>query len=154
MDKEQQTAMNKAIRLLAMRAHGTTELRGKLYDKGYTRPIVEFVIAECTRLKFLDDRSFAEMYLQELQSRGYGARKCRMSMQRKRLDEELIDELLSEASQEEEIERASVLLERKLKSLSRETDPRKKKEKALRFMISRGFSPSLVFDLFRKLTEQ
>ena len=149
--EENREAMNKAIKLLAVRAHSTFELRHKLRQKGFSAAATNFAISECLRLKFLDDRQFAEMYLQELQSRGYGSRRCRLAMQRKGISGELLDELGDHLSPEAETERAQTLLERKLHTLDRETDPRKKKEKAVRFMLARGFSLSTIMTLYARL---
>ncbi|MDD3117587.1 MAG: regulatory protein RecX [Victivallales bacterium] len=149
---ENRNAMNMAVKLLAVRAHSSAELRDKLLRKGFAEAEVELALSECLRLKFLDDRLFATMYLEELQCRGYGRRRCRMSMQRKGLPGELVTELLDAVSSEDETARAEALLERKLTSLAREKDPRKKKEKAVRFMMSRGFSPGMVITLYERLT--
>ncbi len=43
-------------------------------------------------------------------------------------------------SAESEAQRAREALEYKLRLLARETDPHKKREKAFRFLLSRGFS--------------
>ena len=150
MDDERKV-MDKAMRLLAVRAHSTAELREKLFSKGFSRNLVDFALSECVRLRFLDDRLFAESYLLELQGRGYGGRKCRVAMQRKGLAAELINELLDGGCRDDEAERAGELLKRKLKSLSRETDPRKRKEKALRFMVSRGFPIGMVLELYDRM---
>jgi SOS response regulatory protein OraA/RecX len=68
------------------------------------------------------------------------------------LDGEKINELL-EDSQDDEIEAARRAMESKLRSLARESDPRKKKEKLFRFMINRGFAPGLIFKLLGETQE-
>ena len=137
----QRLAMNKAIRFLSRRQHSRGELRRKLLDRDFPSYIVNNVLDECQRLGFINDRDFATAYLAELQQRGAGHNKCRAAMLAKGLPSELVNEMLHNSTNpDDELARAQQALARKRPSLSRETDPRKHRQKAIRFLLSRGFS--------------
>ena len=67
------------------------------------------------------------------------AGRIRLALRKRGIPAELQEEPL-EAAAETEAERASEALAYKLRLLARETDPRRKREKAFRFLIGRGFS--------------
>ena len=54
------SAMERALRLLSMRAHTSCELRGKLLRAGFPADEVDSAMAECEKRHYLDDRLFAE----------------------------------------------------------------------------------------------
>jgi len=151
--EEYDKAMQRAVKLLTVRAHSTAELREKLFKKEFSAPAVYFSLNECKRLGYLNDRLFTEQYLSEMRGRGWGDRKCRMGLQKKGIDRATIDEVISANENPAEArERAAAVLSRKWQSLQRESDPRKRQEKAFRFMVSRGFPTDLVMQLLREFS--
>ncbi len=153
MSEERIEAMGKAVKFLAARAHSTAELRRKLAIRDFSPSIIESVIEECVRKKYLDDRMFTEYCLDELKNcRGYGPRKCRAYLIKKGIAPEMIDEVMTDKqdSAEVELEQAMEVLKRRMPSLERESDLLKRKEKAIRFMAGRGFS----FDISNRAYEQ
>ncbi|MFA7231479.1 MAG: regulatory protein RecX [Victivallaceae bacterium] len=147
MSKEE--AFDKAMRLLSSHAHSVNELRSKLYRKGFSSQDIAFALNECKRLRLVDDEQFARDYGSEVASRGCGSLKIRNSLRMKGIDRELTAKTLEELSGDE-FEHAVQALNSKLRSLSRETDMRKKRDKACRFLASRGFK----FDIIRKAFDQ
>lgn len=149
--EEHDQAMQRAVKLLTVRAHSSAELRNKLFQKEFSAPAVRFAIDECLRLGYLDDRSFARQYLDEMRGRGWGDRKCRMGLQKKGIEAAIIEEVF-DATEDSEVAyaRAATVFARKWQALQRETDPRRRQEKAFRFMISRGFPSDLVMRLIRE----
>lgn len=151
--KTQKTPMEIAAGLLSRRAHGRAELRRKLLDRGFSRHEAEAALDECARLGFLDDKEFASASTEEMKGRGCGPRKIKSSLLRKGVDSDTVEEALkSDAgfTAASETEAACEALRRKLKSLEREPDLKKRKLKALRFLASRGFSPSASFEAVSK----
>lgn len=131
--------MEKAMRLLSRRALTERELRTKLGAAGYAYPEIRSTVAECRRRGFVNDAQFAADYAGILAARGLGERRIRLALGKRGIPRQLQEQPLEEAA-ESEIQRAREALEYKLRLLSRETDPRKKREKAFRFLVSRGFS--------------
>jgi len=145
IDITREKVLDKAFDILSRRPHSQSELEAKLEKKEYPQEYISFAITECVRLGFINDAEFARLYCEELQFRKYGSRKIEMYMMKKGLDRDLIRQTIDESdSDDDQYERAGEALKKKMKSLSRETDPRKKREKAFRFLVSRGFPVSVV----------
>ncbi|CAN2039987.1 Regulatory protein RecX [Candidatus Magnetomoraceae bacterium gMMP-15] len=150
-NKEYNKAMNTAVRLLSYRNHTEYEISQKLKQRGFDIEIISQIISECQRLKYINDEEYAGLYIEELKAKGYGTYRIRLSLKKKGIISEQINKFLSEhLSEIDEIEIARKAMQKKLKSLSREKDLKKRKEKIYRFLYSRGFSGSVISKLLRK----
>ena len=139
MEKPKKSAMEKAMRLLSRRALSERELLHKLCVAGYPFREARDAVAECRKHGYVNDEAFAADYTELLAGRCLGGRRIRLALRKRGIPAELQEEPL-EAAAETEAERASEALAYKLRLLARETDPRRKREKAFRFLIGRGFS--------------
>ena len=139
MEKPKKSAMEKAMRLLSRRALSERELLNKLCAAGYPFREARDAVAECRKRGYVNDEAFAADYPELLAGRCLGGRRIRLALRKRGIPAELQEEPL-EAAAETEAERASEALAYKLRLLARETDPRRKREKAFRFLIGRGFS--------------
>ncbi|HCG24123.1 MAG TPA: hypothetical protein DE060_12245 [Lentisphaeria bacterium] len=151
---QKKTAMEYAILLLGLRAYSTAELKKKLYAKEYSTAEISQVIQECTRHGFLNDEHYAENLAAAVYARGGGKRKAIQKLRTKGIDSELIKETLAEKEDGNvmtELEAAAGALSRKASAFAREPDPRKRREKALRFLAGRGFSAQVAYEALRKL---
>ena len=150
-----EAAMQFAVKLLAARAHGSKELADKLYKKGFSSVNVRHAIEESTRLGYLDDASFASMYVNELKMRGKGRLFIRNALSKKRLDKETVGEAMENCASdpEEELATAIETLRSKVRSLARESDRQKRRAKAFRFLASRGFAPDIIWKAFASYPE-
>lgn len=133
------SAMERAMRLLSVRAHTSSELRQKLLRAGFPPDEVDRAVAECEKRRYLDDRLFAEDCSNLWMERGHGARAIRCKLRQKGIDAETAAAALDRL-EEQEPEAACRAIEGKLPSLLREKDSRKRRAKALRFLAARGFS--------------
>lgn len=127
------------MRLLSRRALSERELLNKLCAAGYPFREARDAVAECRKRGYVNDEAFAADYTELLAGRCLGGRRIRLALRKRGIPAELQEEPL-EAAAETEAERASEALAYKLRLLARETDPRRKREKAFRFLIGRGFS--------------
>ena len=139
MERPKKSAMEKAMRLLSRRALSERELLNKLCAAGYPFREARDAVAECRKRGYVNDEAFAADYTELLAGRCLGGRRIRLALRKRGIPAELQEEPL-EAAAETEAERASEALAYKLRLLARETDPRRKREKAFRFLIGRGFS--------------
>lgn len=139
MEKPKKNAMEKAMRLLSRRALSERELLNKLCAAGYPFREARDAVAECRKRGYVNDEAFAADYTELLAGRCLGGRRIRLALRKRGIPAELQEEPL-EAAAETEAERASEALAYKLRLLARETDPRRKREKAFRFLVGRGFS--------------
>ena len=146
------TAMERAMRLLSMRAHTSCELRQKLLRAGFPSDEVDPAIAECEKRHYLDDRLFAEDCTNLWLERGHGTRSIRCKLRQKGISAELAAAALGD-SEDQEPEAACRAIDGKIPSLLREKDPRKRRAKALRFLAARGFSGDAVSAAMKRLAE-
>ncbi len=149
---QKKTAMEYAVQLLGLRACSTAELKKKLHAKEYSASEISQVIRECTRHGFLNDELYAENLAAAVYARGGGRRKAIQKLRTKGIDSEIIKETLAEKEDGKimsELEAATGALARKASALAREPDPRKRREKALRFLAGRGFSAQVAYEALR-----
>ena len=139
--------LEKAMRLLSVRSYSERELMKKLrLAKIPAREAAE-AVAECRRRGYLNDELLAEDYAHALVNRGSGSRLVKLQLRKRGLPAEYVETALEKTAGLEP-DAARRALEYKLRLLSRETDPRKKREKAFRFLVSRGFSLDVIRELF------
>ena len=142
---EYRTAWNSALRMLSIRAHSVNELRRKLFKKKFSAETVSQVIDECLRLELIDDAKFAKAYIEELIAGGTGRRVIRKKLSDRGVSHELIDRLMEESfSDNDELAAAETAMRKKLPSLKREPDIRRRREKLFRYMASKGFSYDII----------
>lgn len=148
---EYQNAMNTAVRLLARREHTSFEILQKLGQRGYSRDIIERVLANCRRLDYIDDERTARIYIGQLARRGFGFRRIRLELKKKGLDGELFDIILNERRAEiDEHEIARKVMQKTMKRFESVQDQRKRRDKIYRFLYSRGFEESVIAAIIKK----
>jgi regulatory protein len=123
-----QQAMNAAVRILTHRDHSKYELKQKLQQRGFASAVIDTVILECERLNYIDDKRTARVYISQLKRKRFGISYIRMALKKKRLYGAATKNILLENyAKIEERENAARLLEKKMKTLHREEDLKKKK---------------------------
>jgi regulatory protein len=142
------SAANLALRLLSKRSHTRRELSLKLQQRGFDRKIIDPVINECERLHYLDDEAFARTYRKQMTEKGYGARYVQMAMNKKGFTDRDIEMAFSDYDNvADERTAAQSALVKKVKTLGHLPDNLKKRQKLYRYLCSRGFFPSTVFEV-------
>jgi regulatory protein len=165
--------MEAAAGFLAVRSRSVSETRRRLLQLGYGESIAEEVLDRLGRMGYLDDRAFAQAWLESRdRSRPRGETALRQELRRKGLDDAVIRVALSDraagrsdpaqgrssavAVEDEDLElqpgsvdrdAARRLLARKTASLARETDPRKRCQKAYALLARNGFDPGTCRDV-------
>lgn len=145
------SALDKALKILSASPVSEAELRRKLYRAGYPDILIDQALDECRRHNYINDELLAADSAEYLIARGTGRRMVKVKLRRRGLDKELVDEVIANTDPEEELEAARYALECKLRLLIREKDHRKKREKAFRFLVSRGYSSSIISTLFSEI---
>lgn len=129
------SALDHALRLLAGRAHGRTELESKLKKKGFDPESIAKAIARLDELSLTDDRAFAQSCTASMARRKpEGRLKTRARLKQKGLPDNIIDEAVNGCDQTELCRSAA---EKKLRTLS--APPDQKKKKLITFLKNRGF---------------
>lgn len=145
------SAMEKALKILSTSPVTEVELRRKLFRAGYPEILIDQAVEECRRHNYINDELLASDCAEYLTMRGTGSRLVRLKLRRRGLSEELVKNAMENTDPEAEIEAARYALAGKLRLLSREKDYRKKKEKAFRFLVSRGYTSNVISTLFSEI---
>lgn len=130
-------ARERALRILGYRERSSTELASKLRADGYTPDVVATVVARFTEVQLLDDARFAASFVRMREARGLGSRRIAQELARKGITGDEADALLAESSHSE-IGRARTVLG------GRTPVDRRDRERLMRKLVARGFSPSVA----------
>ena len=150
-DRKKKTALEYAAYLLSVRMYSTAELRKKLLSREYPFPEIRQVIEDFTSKGYLNDALYVENLCSSLTARGDGKRKIAGKLRMKGIAPELIDDTLGKLDLEvPEEEAAWQALQKKRAALLRESDPQKRKEKAVRYLSGHGFSASAAFAVWER----
>ena len=145
------SAMDKALKILSTSPVTEAELRRKLFRAGYPEILIDQAVEECRRRNYINDELLASDCAEYLTMRGTGSRLIRLKLRRRGLSAELVNGAVENTDPEMELEAARYALDCKLRLLSREKDYRKKKEKAFRFLVSRGYTSDVISVLFSEI---
>ena len=139
LPRQYPAALNKAVAMLAQRAHAGGEIRQKLERLHYLEDTIDMVLYKLEKERLLNDEAFAREYAASCARRQMGRSRIRMELARKGLPRELIDRALEELC-EEEADEAAVRLAQKLLRRHNGEDTRKEMQKVLAAMARRGYS--------------
>lgn len=137
------SAWEQALRYLDKRWYSEKKLREKLFARGYPVPEIDETIEQCRRYNLINDEQLAGEFARSQTLRGRGARRIKGELFRHGLTGDAAVQAL-EAIAPLEPEAAQTALQGKLAGWSRETDWRKRREKAFRFLAGRGFAFDIV----------
>ncbi len=153
-EEEISKAKSYVYRILARRMYTTKEIRDKLVERGYVDKIVEDVIAILERYGYLNDRTYAQEWIESrMRSKPKGKIALRQELGRKGIDRSIIEDALSQAFDEsKESEMALDLARRKVRSFNAD-DPVAAKRKLQSFLIRRGFDFEAVKDVIKQVID-
>lgn len=146
--------MNYSLRVLARRSHTVHELREKLTKRPqYTPELAEQVVARLLDLKLLDDEAYVRRHLEfAAGARHQGYLKVASKLSQKGIPLAYTKELWNELDlPEKEIARAAL---EKAKKRFQNIPPEKLYAKKVQFLASRGFDPSVIFELAKERESQ
>lgn len=162
-----------AVRLLARRSYSIASLRKKMLEKEYDETAVGEVIRRFVRCGYLNDHLFAESLAGSLHNAGYGRKRIIAKLREKGVPRDTIKETLEKMEEKEEDtplfssvpeknlhasdgenSAAVKALKSKWRTWKKESDIRKKKEKALRFLAGRGFEAGICYHALDQVMQE
>ena len=148
------TPFDRALRLLAVRDRSRTELVRRLRRAEVSPADIDATLERLGRLGYLDDERFARSRAKSLLGGGkYGPRAVAFKLAQAGVAAEVRRAAVAEAMTDgDELTSARELLGHKYPSAAGSADPRLK-ARALRFLLGRGFSPSVARKLLRASRE-
>ena len=143
-DSEREIAQNKAISYISKYQKTEKELKDYLIKKGFDEEIVFEVIKKLKEYSFVDDDIYAKNFIKSKSKRS-GKRKLSFELKKRGIDENLINENIKEYADDSET--IFPLCEKYLKNKPRDY---KTKQKAYRFLSSRGFVSEDIISALNK----
>ncbi len=144
-------AKTAAFTMLARRIHSEKEVRDKLRKKKFPPETIEQVIARLYEMNLLNDAHFAGALVRDkLKRTPIGKSALKSKLLQKGIAKETIDNVLSETDLNSE-ELCMKAAEKKLKTLAKEPDARKRKQKLSQFLMRRGFDWETINSTLRTL---
>lgn len=120
-----------------------------LHKKGCSKYADE-ILEKLKELKAVDD-GYAARYYAEIYSKKYGPQAIKEKLYKKGFKKELINEILTNFDEKVEINAAKNLAEEKFKRLPTDMPDKKKAEKIYRYLVNKGFSHRVSYDVVKKL---
>jgi regulatory protein len=138
------------LRQLAMAPRSRAELMQKLAQRGCATEVADAVLDRMTQVGLVDDQAYAQMLVRTQQSgRGLAKRALARELRTKGIEDHLAAEALASVSDEDERDRASALVDKKLRAmhgLGLEVQTRR-----LAAMLARkGYSSSVTYAVIRE----
>lgn len=146
-DAPDKAARQAALSLLSRREYSRKELREKLLRR-FPPDVVESALAVLAEQRLQNDERFAESFVHARRNRGHGPRRIARELSEKGIDRESITRLL-EDEDEQAWPRLQALHARRF-GLAPPADLRERARRQ-RFFLARGYSPSQIERLFRRL---
>ena len=149
-DKIQKAIFGYAYSLLARKRYTVAELQKKVTRKfpGQIKGIEE-TLQRLKKHHYLDDMEYAGLFIEsKLKRHPQSIKLLKWNLRKKGLDSDTIERSLNEENINE-AEMARLAAQKKQKSLAR-LPMAKQKEKLYRFLLSRGFSSSVIFQVANK----
>jgi len=144
-------ALNAALRILTPRDHSKYELVQKLKQRGFSRVDIDDAISACVRFDYINDVRTAQVYIRQLKRKGYGKKRIRLELNKKRLKGDRIQGILDQSvSEADEREGAARVLKKNIKRFEREKDRLKRRDKIYRFLNARGFTPGVIAEYVKR----
>lgn len=139
-------AKEAALRLLAVRARSRAELAQRLSAKGYPLEVIEQVLDRLAEVELIDDADFARQWVRQRHGfSGKGRRALEQELRRKGVSQEDSAAALDTVTADDEYERATELVRRKLRSLPAGLDREKAIRRLVGMLARRGYGHSVAY---------
>lgn len=151
LKRQYRSALEKAVSLLAQRAHSREEIRKKLTASGYSSETVDIILYKLDRHHLLDDRDFAGQFSRSKAGRLYGPHRISRELRFRGVSEEDSESALSEISEEQQRRDTLLLAEKALRRMKPGEESRKAMEKAIASIVRRGYDWELAREAVRQV---
>ncbi|MDD3213282.1 MAG: regulatory protein RecX [Eubacteriales bacterium] len=132
-------ALDRAVRLLAVRARSRGEVEQRLTQRGYLPDTLEMVIYKLEKEALLDDEAFARAWAKARADHQIGKARILQELRVKGVDSAIAEAAVAELAEDDQHEQAAALAAKLLKRHHNEP-PADAKRKALAAMQRRGYA--------------
>lgn len=133
-------ALERAVAMLAARAHSRREIEQKLLRAGYRPQTAEMVLFKLEKEGLLDDADFARQWVEARANRRLGRQRIAQELRRKGVSAQEAEAALEEIDDEDQLASAAALVEKAAARIKPGEDPRKAAQRITGMLIRRGYS--------------
>lgn len=146
-------AKDVCLRLLTDRARSRAELTQALAKKGFDPAVADRALDRLVSVGLIDDAAFAEQWVHSRHNySGKGRQALAVELRRKGIGQFEAEQALAQITGDDERERATELVRRKLRTLQVPADPAER-DKAIRRLVGmlarRGYGQALAFGVVK-----
>lgn len=142
-----QKCKKEGYKLLARKDYTTFEFKNKLLQKGFDENVIESTINYFRELNFLNDRNYAFNYAEnKIEDKNFSLLKLKTTLQKKGIDENIINEVTEHFFNNPESERELIKKEIELYKRKKNINEinQDNVHKLARYLYSKGFNESLI----------
>ncbi len=153
------TVLDRALRLLAVRARATSELKQALL-RSKDRPLaadVTWVIDTLTERGYLDDARFADQFVRDRAStRGWAKHRLRQELRKRGVSQTHVEPALTQPDDDTAIDdnRSAIAVAQKWRRTHSARDPDRDRQRLYGFLARRGFSPDVIRTAMRSALDE
>ncbi|MBC6461828.1 recombination regulator RecX [Actinomadura sp. HBU206391] len=141
------------LRLLTMAPRTRAQLADALKRRGVPDEVADDVLSRFAEVGLIDDRAFAEAWVQSRHAgRGLARRALAAELRRRGVADETVDEAVSALDPRQEENAARELVARRL-AATRGHDPAKRTRRLLGVLARKGYSPGLSYRVVKEALE-
>lgn len=143
-------AKEACLRLLAVRARSRAELAQRLSAKGFASSVIEQSLDRLAEVGLVDDAEFARQWVRQRHSfSGKGRQALAQELRRKGVAPEEATAALDDITADDEHERATELVRRKLRTLPADLDREKAIRRLVGMLARRGYGHSVAYTVVK-----
>lgn len=144
-DSEKSVAFERAVNYLSRCMKTCKQLTEYLTGKGYSHEVVSSVVNRLKELKYLDDETYARIYVEQ-NSVNKGERRLRQELQQKGISSSIVDKYCNLDS-DTSLDTADKLAEKYMRNKQSDV---KTLQKLQRYLLGRGYGFDTVNQILRK----
>lgn len=147
--------LNNAFRILSYSPKTAKEVKVKLKEKNHSQEDIDYAIKYLEERNYFNDELIAQNILQsQLKGKRKSKRAIKNKLIAKGIDRKIIEDVTLGIDDSEEFDNAMYFARRKLKSLEREEDERKKIRKLTSALSYRQFDYEVINKVIRQLKDE
>ena len=139
MVRQYRHALDRAVALLANRAHSRREIETKLLHSGYRPCTVEMVLYKLETENLLDDSDFARQWVEARSARKMGRTRIAQELRRKGVSADEAEAALEAIDEDDQLSGAISLVEKAMARVKPGEDPRKTTQRITAMLARRGY---------------
>ncbi len=143
-------ALERAVALLAARAHSKHEIEQKLRRSGYRPGTIEMVLYKLEKERLLDDADFAQQWVQARTDRKLGRRRIAQELRHKGVSAEEAEAALEDVDEDDQLAAAVALAQKAAARIKPGEDSRKAAQRITGMLIRRGFDWDIAREALRQ----